>query len=730
MLKQILQFFIFLVASFGFAQVTQLNPVPQEIDIKDSIKLPSHFNIQQMNEDEATRYLISTYFTKENTSNNGFSIRVGDVNDKFKKRDLKKVPNRPEAYYIKTTKNSSIVIGSDAVGAYYGTRTLIALLSSPMMPLGEIIDYPDVSSRGVVEGFYGTPWDFEHRMRQIDFYGANKLNTYIYGPKDDAYHSSPNWRKPYPEKEAEKLKKLVNRANLNHVDFVWAIHPGKDIKWNEQDQTALLQKFQNMYDLGVRSFAVFFDDISGKGTDPTQQADLLNYLNDKFVSAKRDVKPLIMCPTEYNKGWSNPEGKYLETLGEKLDPSIEIMWTGNTVVADIDKETMDWINTKIKRKAFIWWNYPVSDYVRNHILLGPAYGNAKTIANDLSGFVSNPMEHAEASKIGIYGVADYTWNMTNYNAKESWNKALKNLMPKNYKALEVFARHNSDLGPNGHRYRRKESVAFAPEAEQFLNALKSNQEISNLNKVENEFKAMVVASQDLLNSKDNPFLIDEIRPWVKQFGLLGEAGLSMVNMEKALQEKNPKEFEDNYNSVLMIKTEMFELDRRENQNPYQPGVKTASLVIAPMIDKGFTLLTKTYNDEFGKTLKVESSFNPHNLFTNMQQLKNQQLTLKDKILALNPPLEVISFKPQDFLGFELEEEKKLKEVAYKLEPSNGALLKWEASKNGKEWTTLSTKKVDGSIKAFPKEAVKFIRIKNTDNNKIETRIKSLTIQLL
>lgn len=35
------------------------------------------------------------------------------------------------------------------------------------------------------------------------------MNTYIYGPKDDPYHSSPNWRKPYPEKEAAQIKDLV-----------------------------------------------------------------------------------------------------------------------------------------------------------------------------------------------------------------------------------------------------------------------------------------------------------------------------------------------------------------------------------------------------------------------------------------------------------------------------------------------------------------------------------------
>lgn len=101
------------------------------------------------------------------------------------------------------------------------------------------------------------------------------MNTYIYGPKDDPYHSSPHWRLPYPEKEALQLQELVKTAQENEVDFVWAIHPGKDIRWNREDRELLIAKFEKMYQLGIRSFAVFFDDISGEGTNPQKQAELL-----------------------------------------------------------------------------------------------------------------------------------------------------------------------------------------------------------------------------------------------------------------------------------------------------------------------------------------------------------------------------------------------------------------------------------------------------------------------
>ena len=108
------------------------------------------------------------------------------------------------------------------------------------------------------------------------------MNSYLYGPKDDPYHSCPDWRLPYPEPEARQIRELVEACRRNYVDFVWAIHPGQDIRWNEEDYRNLVRKFEWMYDLGVRAFAIFFDDISGDGTDPGRQTELLNRLRRRF----------------------------------------------------------------------------------------------------------------------------------------------------------------------------------------------------------------------------------------------------------------------------------------------------------------------------------------------------------------------------------------------------------------------------------------------------------------
>ena len=52
-----------------------------------------------------------------------------------------------------------------------------------------------ISLRGIVEGFYGTPWNFDIRADLLNFCGEYNLNAYIYAPKDDPYHRD-KWREP------------------------------------------------------------------------------------------------------------------------------------------------------------------------------------------------------------------------------------------------------------------------------------------------------------------------------------------------------------------------------------------------------------------------------------------------------------------------------------------------------------------------------------------------------
>ena len=348
-----------------------------------------------------------------------------------------------------------------------------------------------------------------------------------------------------------------------------------------------------MYKLGVRGFAVFFDDITGEGTKADKQAELLNYLDDHFVKVKGDVAPLIMCPTEYNKSWAKLEGGYLTTLGEMLNPGIQVMWTGNKVVANIDRPTLEFINPLIKRKAYIWWNFPVSDYVQDHLLMGEVYGNGTDIKDLMSAFVANPMEHAEASKISLYSIAGYTWNMESYDSQAEWEQAIRDLMPRNAQYLRTFAIHNSDLGPNGHKFRRKESENIRPALESLCAAYENGRiDDEAFAKVMAECRSISEAADKLLVSDENRALVEEMSPWLLRFKFVGLYGEEVLRAMLLLQEGRADEAAASYDKASTLRAYIGLTDTLLNQQSRYPGIETASLHLFPSLEKLYAILSR------------------------------------------------------------------------------------------------------------------------------------------
>ncbi|MGN1264544.1 MAG: beta-N-acetylglucosaminidase domain-containing protein, partial [Muribaculaceae bacterium] len=457
------------------------------------------------------------------------------------------------AYTMTIGKKGVSILGYDARGAFYGLQTLRQIMESPVgksgaVPYMTINDYPDLENRGVVEGFYGTPWSHEVRLSLIDFYGKFKMNTYLYGPKDDHYHSCPNWRLPYPEVEAKQIKDLVDACNRNFVDFVWAIHPGQDIKWNEEDYKNLVNKFNLMYDLGVRTFAIFFDDISGEGTNPVKQTELLNRLHKEFVEAKGDVNPLTVCPTDYSRLWANPTEKgSLAIYGNTLHPSIKVFWTGDVVCSDLTRETMDWVNSRIKRPAYYWWNFPVTDYARHIIMQGPTYGLDTTLTSEnLSGLVSNPMEHGEASKLALYGVGDYCWNTSAYNPIDNWERGIAELTPEARDAYRTFSIHSCDTETGYRRAESWETKTFSI----------NDYTPAEFDALYAEFTRVANAEAGMKAKCTNKLLMKELAPWLEEFTKLGKRGLRALDLLKLYKQGNNAEFWKGYVGNLMTGEEL------------------------------------------------------------------------------------------------------------------------------------------------------------------------------
>ena len=586
------------------------------------------------------------------------------------------VETKSGAYKL-TVGNKDINIAAfDDAGAFYALQTLRQLIESPVaekgyIPCLTVTDAPDLPYRGVVEGFYGNPWSHDVRLSPIEFYGRNKMNNYIYGPKDDPYHSSPNWRQPYPEQEAAQIKELVEACKRNRVNFVWAIHPGQDIRWNKEDYDSLVGKLNMMYDLGVRAFALFFDDISGIGTDSNKQAELINSLTVDFVRPKGDVANLMICPTDYTEAWANPsENGQLAIYGRKLNPEVEVFWTGSAVCSDLTPSTLEFVDSRIKRPALYWWNFPVSDYCRNYILQGPAYGLDTTLtAAQVAGIESNPMEHGEASKLALYGVADYTWNVGAYNPIDNWERGLVEIAPEDPEADRTFAIHSADTETG---YRRAESW----ETETFPYNHYTPEQFAAL---AGQF-AEIQGVADRMEKISNKQLLTELRPWLTEFAKLGKRGSATLDLIKTYETGNDSAFWSAYVANTMTDAD------REAFNAHKVG----TMKLQPFYENAM-------DDMLAAFYKRVSGKNP-TAYRPVGSYRNLPATISKLMLDNNPDTYYTSAYGQvygDWIGLDLGEIRPVEEVEViqgrnstdDVDYFDNTIL--EASPDGKEWVALT-----------------------------------------
>uniref|UniRef100_UPI0040564E52 beta-N-acetylglucosaminidase domain-containing protein n=1 Tax=Alistipes sp. TaxID=1872444 RepID=UPI0040564E52 len=531
-----------------------INPQPQQIIMHSRIpaNIPADISQGVVLKGEAKKFVEELNFVEH--SKKGLKLTIKYAKKGFASEVM---PDKSGAYTLVIDHNKGIEITAyDELAAFYAIQTLRQIVESPIsadgkLPALTIKDWPDLKYRGVVEGFYGEPWSHETRLSLIDFYGRFKMNYYIYGPKDDPFHSSPYWREMYPAEEAEQIRELVEACKRNRVHFVWAIHPGKDIKWEESDIQNLINKFEAMYQLGVRAFAVHFDDIEGEGTNPYYQTELMNILNDDFVKAKGDVEPLIVCPTEYTRLWANPsERGSLVIYGNELDPSVDVFWTGDAVCSNLTESTIEWIGSRIQRPALFWWNFPVTDYARHIVMQGPVYGlSSKMDDTKTRGIVSNPMEHGEASKLALYSTADYAWNVADYNPVDSWERAIECVAPEVKEAYRLFAIHSCDTETG---YRRVESW----ETDTFRMA-EYSEELSAELKAELERIVRVAAEMEAM---ENKALLEELRPWLVEFEKLGVRCLKAIEALELYRAGDYEAFWATYVENLMSEEDIAAFD--------------------------------------------------------------------------------------------------------------------------------------------------------------------------
>jgi hyaluronoglucosaminidase len=347
-----------------------------------------------------------------------------------------------------------VLAGADATGTFYAVQTLRQLITHRTLHDVLVRDWPAMPVRGVIEGFYGPAWSDAEIAAQLRFYGSVKMNTFVYSAKGDPYLRA-QWQQLYPPAQLAAVGKLVTTAQAEHVQFVYALSPGLTICYSDPaDLQALEAKDQQLWNAGVRQFALFFDDISsgfncpgdstqfGSSPDPlaAAQAYLINNFVTGFIDTHPGAQTLITVPTDYS---GDADSAYREVWKASLTPDVLVYWTGVGVIPQtITEAQVAQTAAEFGHQIMVWDNYPVNDYQPTRLFLGPLTGRAADL--DVAGFTSNPMQEPAPSTIPEFTTADYTWNPVAYdNAPQAaWDAGIASYGGAAAQALGVFADNN------------------------------------------------------------------------------------------------------------------------------------------------------------------------------------------------------------------------------------------------------------------------------------------------
>ena len=294
---------------------------------------------------------------------------------------------------------------------------------------------------GVIEGFYGPPWSDSERRTLLEWMARFGLDTWLFAPKDDAWHRAA-WREPYPAAEAGRIAALLTECAARGIDFVWAVSPGLDIRHaDDADTHALLARYAELHRLGCRAFALLLDDIPDAlhpddvarfGSLAAAQSHVANAAQ-AWIDRHAPGGRLLFCPTPYcdrmlAAGLGGPG--YLDELGQRLHPSIDVLWTGPEIISEsIGPEAIRPVATRLRRSPVLWDNLFADDYDGNRFFTGPFAGRPAALRGHVGGVLLNPNNELPLNFVALHTFASWLRGDASWNPAAAHRAALCDWLP-------------------------------------------------------------------------------------------------------------------------------------------------------------------------------------------------------------------------------------------------------------------------------------------------------------
>jgi hyaluronoglucosaminidase len=217
---------------------------------------------------------------------------------------------------------------------------------------------------GVIEGFYGRQWSWEERRQMVGFLAGNGFGSYWYAPKGDA-NLRREWASNWNNETATELASLATLCREKEITFGIGISPlGLYPQWESGGRQRLLDRLVQIRDIHPGGIAILFDDMLGDLPNLARMQSEIAHL----VAEHTGIGQVIVCPSYYSHDpileqlfGSMPQG-YWDELGQQLDPSIGIFWTGDKVISpSYPQGSLEEITERFRRKPVLWDNSIVND---------------------------------------------------------------------------------------------------------------------------------------------------------------------------------------------------------------------------------------------------------------------------------------------------------------------------------------------------------------------------------
>lgn len=248
---------------------------------------------------------------------------------------------------------------------------------------------------GLIEGRFGRLWSADERGHVVRTLGDAGYGFYHYAPKADRALRR-DWRRAHDATSSDALARLAAECRTTGMRFGIGLTPvGVTDGFDTATRDDLARRIADLDAIGIDDLAILFDDLRGDRPDLAErQAEIVTFCAERTRATR-----LYTCPTYYSDdpildvAFGQRPADYLHDFGRRLDPAIQVYWTGEEVCsAAIGAGHLAAVTDTLGRRVCLWDNYPVNDGARmsRFLHLRAFTGRDAAIADHVSGHAINP----------------------------------------------------------------------------------------------------------------------------------------------------------------------------------------------------------------------------------------------------------------------------------------------------------------------------------------------------